>query len=91
VRLRFVFSDYVLTFSCSQVNDDGAKRETVFARYVIGADGAHSWTRRTLGINMEGDQTSKLFKINTLERLLGVYFHRLCLGRDGFASFNKLP
>ncbi|KAJ6505929.1 FAD binding domain-containing protein [Mycena vulgaris] len=31
--------------------------ETVFAKYVIGADGAHSWVRRHLNIPMEGDQT----------------------------------
>ncbi|KAJ7659939.1 FAD binding domain-containing protein [Mycena rosella] len=32
-------------------------RETVFAKYVIGADGAHSWVRRYFNIPMEGDQT----------------------------------
>ena len=31
--------------------------ETVHAKYVIGCDGAHSWTRRQLGITMEGEQT----------------------------------
>ena len=32
--------------------------ETVKARYLIGCDGAHSWTRRQLGIKMIGDQTN---------------------------------
>ncbi|KAJ6607418.1 FAD binding domain-containing protein [Mycena sp. CBHHK59/15] len=34
-----------------------AHTETVFARYVIGADGARSWVRRHLNIPMEGDHT----------------------------------
>jgi 2-polyprenyl-6-methoxyphenol hydroxylase-like FAD-dependent oxidoreductase len=33
--------------------------ETVRAKYVIGCDGAHSWTRRNLGIKMQGEQTSE--------------------------------
>ncbi|KAJ7127079.1 FAD binding domain-containing protein [Mycena epipterygia] len=36
---------------------DADNVETVFAKYVIGADGAHSWVRRHLNIPMEGDQT----------------------------------
>ncbi|KAJ6494751.1 FAD binding domain-containing protein [Mycena vitilis] len=36
---------------------DADSSETVFAKYVIGADGAHSWVRRHLKIPMEGDQT----------------------------------
>lgn len=31
--------------------------EIVHAKYVIGADGAHSWVRKTLGFAMEGEQT----------------------------------
>ena len=31
--------------------------ETVRAKYMIGCDGAHSWTRRQLGFQMEGEQT----------------------------------
>ncbi|KAJ7931429.1 FAD binding domain-containing protein [Mycena leptocephala] len=36
---------------------DVLNTETVFAKYVIGADGAHSWVRRHFNIPMEGDQT----------------------------------
>ncbi|KAJ6619670.1 FAD binding domain-containing protein [Mycena sp. CBHHK59/15] len=36
---------------------NAANTETVFAKYVIGADGAHSWVRRHFNIPMEGDQT----------------------------------
>ncbi|KAJ8292420.1 Phenol hydroxylase [Rhodotorula toruloides] len=39
--------------------DGTAERvETVKARYLIGCDGAHSWTRRQLGVKMLGDQTN---------------------------------
>ena len=31
--------------------------ETIKAKYLIGCDGAHSWTRRQLGFKMEGEQT----------------------------------
>ncbi|GAA5988739.1 hypothetical protein JCM10908_006149 [Rhodotorula pacifica] len=37
---------------------DANRIETVKARYLIGCDGAHSWTRRQLGIKMIGDQTN---------------------------------
>jgi len=32
--------------------------EVVKAKYLVGCDGAHSWTRRQLGIKMIGDQTT---------------------------------
>lgn len=31
--------------------------EVVWAKYVVGADGAHSWVRKTLGFTMDGEQT----------------------------------
>lgn len=37
--------------------EQAVQLEKVSAKYVIGCDGAHSWTRRTLGIKMIGDQT----------------------------------
>jgi phenol 2-monooxygenase len=39
---------------------EGSERRTevIKAKYLIGCDGAHSWTRRTLGIQMIGEQTS---------------------------------
>ncbi|KAI9455214.1 FAD binding domain-containing protein [Russula earlei] len=35
----------------------GDETETVWAKFVVGADGAHSWVRKTLGISMDGEQT----------------------------------
>ena len=34
--------------------------EVVYAKYVLGADGAHSWVRKSLGFSMDGEQTGKL-------------------------------
>ncbi|KAL8850998.1 MAG: hypothetical protein Q9221_004081 [Calogaya cf. arnoldii] len=41
----------------SPEEDASAPREKIQAKYVIGCDGAHSWTRRQLGFQMEGEQT----------------------------------
>lgn len=35
-----------------------AKTEVIKAKYLVGCDGAHSWTRRQLNIQMVGDQTN---------------------------------
>ncbi|KAG9949740.1 phenol 2-monooxygenase, partial [Aureobasidium melanogenum] len=37
--------------------------EIVRAKYVLGTDGAHSWTRKALGLQMEGDRTNKHFGV----------------------------
>ncbi|KAI4765083.1 phenol 2-monooxygenase [Aureobasidium sp. EXF-12344] len=37
--------------------------EIVRAKYVLGTDGAHSWTRKALGLQMEGDRMSKHFGV----------------------------
>ncbi|KAK4046930.1 hypothetical protein OIV83_005721 [Microbotryomycetes sp. JL201] len=43
--------------------DKPAQLETVRAKFVIGCDGAHSWTRRTLGIKMLGEQTDYVWGV----------------------------
>ena len=37
--------------------------EIIRAKYMIGCDGAHSWTRRQLGFSMEGDQTDYIWGV----------------------------
>ncbi|KAK9311634.1 hypothetical protein V1524DRAFT_370967 [Lipomyces starkeyi] len=39
------------------VNSNDESLELVHAKYVMGCDGAHSWVRKQLGINMEGEST----------------------------------
>lgn len=38
---------------------EGEDTEVVHAKYVVGADGAHSWVRKTMGIDMDGEQTGQ--------------------------------
>ncbi|KAI6044088.1 FAD binding domain-containing protein [Pisolithus marmoratus] len=42
---------------------DAAKLEVIHAKYVVGADGAHSWVRKTFGITMDGDQTNYVWGV----------------------------
>lgn len=37
--------------------------ETINAKYVVGCDGAHSWTRRQIGSVMEGEQTDFIWYV----------------------------
>jgi 2-polyprenyl-6-methoxyphenol hydroxylase-like FAD-dependent oxidoreductase len=39
------------------------KSEIVHAKYVIGCDGAHSWTRRQLGFQLEGEPTDFIWGV----------------------------
>ncbi|KAL2400452.1 Phenol hydroxylase [Exophiala dermatitidis] len=39
------------------------QEETIKAKYLLGTDGAHSWTRRQLGLKMTGDRTEKHFGV----------------------------
>jgi phenol 2-monooxygenase len=47
--------------SKSSKNGRSGTRETVKAKYMIGCDGAHSWTRRQLGYKLEGEQTDYIW------------------------------
>ncbi|KAK5999508.1 hypothetical protein QM012_005361 [Aureobasidium pullulans] len=42
---------------------ENSATEVVRAKYVLGTDGAHSWTRKALGLQMEGDTTNKHFGV----------------------------
>ncbi|KIW99995.1 uncharacterized protein Z518_10923 [Rhinocladiella mackenziei CBS 650.93] len=46
----------------AQSNQD-TRTETVLAKYVVGCDGAHSWTRRQIGSVMEGEQTDFIWGV----------------------------
>ncbi|KAI9458436.1 FAD binding domain-containing protein [Lactarius psammicola] len=41
----------------------GDDTETVRAKFVVGADGAHSWVRKTLGFSMDGEQTDFIWGV----------------------------
>ena len=40
-----------------------SKVETIKAKYLLGCDGAHSWTRQQLGIPLEGNQTRNIWGV----------------------------
>lgn len=42
-------------------NGKAGSTETVRAKYLIGCDGAHSWTRKQLGYRLEGEQTDYIW------------------------------
>jgi phenol 2-monooxygenase len=42
-------------------NSRAGSRETIQAKYMIGCDGAHSWTRKQLGFKLEGEQTDYIW------------------------------
>lgn len=42
---------------------NGSKVETIRAKYVVGCDGAHSWTRRQIGSVMEGEQADFIWSV----------------------------
>ncbi|KAA8622825.1 UbiH 2-polyprenyl-6-methoxyphenol hydroxylase [Pyrenophora tritici-repentis] len=45
----------------SRKNQSGT--ETVKAKYVVGCDGAHSWTRKQLGFELEGEPTDHIWGV----------------------------
>lgn len=50
---------------------EGTRAETIKAKYVVGCDGAHSWTRRQIGSVMEGEQTEYIWFVNHLNGEIG--------------------
>ncbi|EJF59085.1 hypothetical protein DICSQDRAFT_65759 [Dichomitus squalens LYAD-421 SS1] len=42
---------------------DAGDSEIVNAKFVLGADGAHSWVRKTLGITLDGEQTDYIWGV----------------------------
>ena len=43
--------------------ENAGATEIIRAKYMIGCDGAHSWTRRQLGFTMEGEQTDFIWGV----------------------------
>lgn len=47
----------------AKLNDKADTEEIVHAKYLLGADGAHSWTRRQVGLKLEGDSTDYIWGV----------------------------
>ena len=48
---------------CMDADPSQPSQERIHAKYVIGCDGAHSWTRKQLGSLMEGEQTEYVWGV----------------------------
>ncbi|KAF4415805.1 putative phenol 2-monooxygenase, partial [Fusarium austroafricanum] len=47
----------------ASLNDKADTVETVKAKYMLGADGAHSWVRKELGFKLEGESTDYIWGV----------------------------
>jgi phenol 2-monooxygenase len=47
----------------AKLNGKANTEEIVRAKYMLGADGAHSWTRRQIGLKLEGDSTDYIWGV----------------------------
>jgi len=62
-RSNMAADDTEELLSKAATNGRAGTRETVRAKYMIGCDGAHSWTRRQLGFKLEGEQTDYVWGV----------------------------
>lgn len=66
--------------------------EIVHAKYVLGADGAHSWVRRTLDFTMDGEQTGIIHqKISNLQTLNQMYFFPIFFADYVWGVVDMIP
>ncbi|KAK7681578.1 hypothetical protein QCA50_015311 [Cerrena zonata] len=57
-------NSYAVTTTLRHLDVEGeGETEVVHAKYVVGADGAHSWVRKTMGIDMDGEQTDYIWGV----------------------------
>jgi phenol 2-monooxygenase len=47
----------------AKLNEKANTEEVVHAKYVLGADGAHSWTRKQIGVSLQGDSTDYIWGV----------------------------
>ena len=57
--------------------------EIVKTKYMVGCDGAHSWTRRQLGYEMQGEATDYIWGV------LGIDFYSNVLSTESMADFCR--
>ncbi|KIJ21008.1 hypothetical protein PAXINDRAFT_165806 [Paxillus involutus ATCC 200175] len=52
-----------VTLEHLDAEDEQSRTETVHTKFVVGADGAHSWVRKALGISMDGEQSDYIWGV----------------------------
>lgn len=59
-----VDKEFPLLVEIEQTHDDGTKsQESVRAKYLVGADGAHSGVRKAMGLSLEGETTDHIWGV----------------------------
>lgn len=57
-------TDFPLKIELEEISVDGVKtRRTVRSKYLVGADGAHSQVRRSMGLSLEGETTDHIWGV----------------------------
>ena len=65
VKMTNSESDHSVFSGIAHTGPDEAKEilERIRAKYVVGCDGAHSWTRNQLGLSLEGKTTDHIWGV----------------------------
>lgn len=62
-RSNLAGDDTADLLKAAELNDKANTTETVKAKYMLGADGAHSWVRKQLGFTLEGESTDYIWGV----------------------------
>ncbi|KAK7419247.1 hypothetical protein QQX98_003399 [Neonectria punicea] len=62
-RSNMAADDTADLLKAAELNDKANTTEVVKAKYVVGADGAHSWVRKEIGLKLEGDSTDYIWGV----------------------------
>ncbi|ERS99272.1 hypothetical protein HMPREF1624_04471 [Sporothrix schenckii ATCC 58251] len=62
-RSNLAADDTADLIKAAELNAKAGAVETVRAKYMLGADGAHSWVRRELGFALEGESTDYIWGV----------------------------
>ncbi|KAK7432212.1 hypothetical protein QQZ08_001157 [Neonectria magnoliae] len=62
-RSNMAADDTADLLKAAKLNEKANTTEVVKAKYVVGADGAHSWVRKEIGLKLEGDSTDYIWGV----------------------------
>lgn len=62
-RSNLAADDTADLLKAAELNEKANTTEVVKAKYVVGADGAHSWVRKEIGLKLEGESTDYIWGV----------------------------
>lgn len=62
-RSNLMADDTADMLKTSELNQKANTTETIKAKYMVGADGAHSWVRKEIGLKLEGESTDYIWGV----------------------------